>query len=70
MQLGKDRKSESAGMIKHGRANDHEYVAFHLDTIKKVLDKLPDVAPDAETIYYIYSYNENKIKGLSLRDLI
>jgi len=31
-----------------------EYVAFHLDTsIKKVLDKLPDVAPDAETIYYI-----------------
>ncbi|HHT71179.1 MAG TPA: magnesium transporter [Firmicutes bacterium] len=50
-----------------------EYVAFHLDTsIKKVLDKLPDVAPDAETIYYIYVVdNENKIKGvISLRDLI
>lgn len=50
-----------------------EYVAFHLDTsIKKVLDKLPDMAPDAETIYYIYVVdNDNKIKGVvSLRDLI
>ena len=50
-----------------------EYVFFYPETsIKEVLEQLPDIAPDAETIYYIYVVNhKNEIKGVvSLRDLI
>lgn len=50
-----------------------EYIAFPFGyKIRDVLEKLPEMAPDAETIYYIYVTDKEKhLKGVvSLRDLI
>lgn len=50
-----------------------EYVAFiKSDTVKSALTTLKKVAPDAETIYYLYVLDEAKriVGVLSLRDLI
>ena len=76
--LAAEERSEIENLLEYDKSTagglmTTEYVAFHPDTsIKKVLDKLPDIAPDAETIYYIYVVdNDNRIKGVvSLRDLI
>ena len=76
--LEAEERTEIENLLKYdesiaGGLMTTEYLAFHLDTsIKEVLDKLPDVAPAAETIYYIYVVdNDNRIKGVvSLRDLI
>ena len=50
-----------------------EFVAFYKnETAKSAMQQLKKVAPDAETIYYLYVLDENKrfIGVLSLRDLI
>lgn len=50
-----------------------EYIAFSKDlTARAALNRLGELAPDAETIYYVYAVDsENRLVGVvSLRDLI
>lgn len=50
-----------------------EYVAIREDiTAAKAIEELREIAPDAETVYYVYVINlENKLVGvISLRELI
>lgn len=50
-----------------------EYVAIREDiSAAKAIDELREIAPDAETVYYVYVINtENKLVGvISLRELI
>lgn len=75
-------EQEPADEIKHllhyeektaGSIMTTEYVAFYRkETAKQAMYHLKNVAPDAETIYYLYVLNEDKsLAGvLSLRDLI
>lgn len=76
--LEKETREEIKKLLKYppetaGGIMTTEYVAFFSELkIKDVMEKLPELAPTAETIYYIYVIDDkNTLVGVvSLRDLI
>lgn len=76
--ISKKQRKKLKGLLSYpidsaGGLMTTEYIAFfkHMKA-EDVIDKLQDLAPDAETIYYIYVIDsEGKLVGVvSLRDLI